>query len=274
MLHAIYPVQATGSHGGHIVIKRLLYFAYGVTSYLVFLATFLYAIAFVGGFLVPHRLDGPLRTSLTEALAVDAALLALFAVQHSVMARPWFKRSWTRFVPVAIERSTYVLCASLALILLFWQWRPIGFVIWAIENPAVRIVLWTLCAVGWATVLSMTFLINHFDLFGLRQVWISLRGTPYTPVPFRTPLPYRYVRHPLYFGFLIAFWATPTMTLAHLVFALGTTAYIVLAIQFEEHDLITEHGAAYEEYRRAVPMLLPGRRRMRAVSSAGESRAV
>lgn len=246
------------------MLKRLFFFAYGVTSYFIFLATFLYAIAFVGGFAVAHRLDGPLQTSLTEALAIDAAVLALFAVQHSVMARPWFKRRWTRIVPCAIERSTYVLFASLALIVLFWQWRPIGFVIWELENPAVRIALWTLCTAGWATVLTVTFLINHFDLFGLRQVWLALRGRPYTPVSFRTPLPYRYVRHPLYFGFLIAFWSTPSMTLAHLVFALGTTAYIVLAIQFEEHDLVAEHGAAYEAYRRTVPMLLPGRRRTRA----------
>ena len=164
-------------------------------------------------------------------------------------------------MPWAIERSTYVLCASLALLLLFWEWRPIGMQIWSVENPAARVVLWTLFAAGWATVLTVTSLINHFDLFGLRQVWLPLMGRPYARVPFRTPLPYRFVRHPLYFGFLLAFWMTPTMTLAHLVFALATTAYIVLAIQFEERDLVSEHGAAYEEYRRRVPMLVPGRRR-------------
>lgn len=254
------------------MIKRLLLFVYGVTSYLVFLATFLYAIAFVGGFIVPTRLDGPLEGSLAEALAIDAALLTLFAVQHSVMARPWFKRRWTRVVPSTIERSTYVLCASLALLLLFWQWRPIGFEIWFVDSPAARVGLWALFAAGWGTVLTTTFLINHFDLFGLRQVWLSLLGKPYTPVSFRTPLPYRYVRHPLYLGFLFAFWATPQMTLAHLVFALATTAYIVLAIQFEEHDLVAEHGVAYEEYRRTVPMLLPGRAKMRRPrSKAGVS---
>jgi methanethiol S-methyltransferase len=217
---------------------------------------------------VPRRLDGELQTSIVTALAVDAALLTIFAVQHSVMARRWFKERWTRVVPWAIERSTYVLCASLALLLLFWQWRPIGIQIWSVENPAARVVLWTMFATGWATVLTVTFLINHFDLFGLRQVWLPLMGRPYTRVTFRTPLPYRFVRHPLYFGFLLAFWMTPTMTLAHLVFALATTAYIVLAIQFEEQDLVSEHGAAYEEYRKRVPMLLPGRARLQTTAPA------
>jgi methanethiol S-methyltransferase len=244
------------------VLKRLLFFTYGVASYLVFLATFLYAIAFVGGFLVPTRLDDAARTSLTRAIAIDCALLTLFAVQHSVMARRWFKERWTQIVPWAIERSTYVLCASLALLLLFWQWRPIGFQIWSVENTGLRIALWALFAAGWATVLVVTFLINHFDLFGLRQVWLPLAGKPYTRVSFRTPLPYRFVRHPLYFGFLLAFWMTPTMTLAHLLFACATTVYIVVAIQFEERDLVAEHGAGYEAYRRAVPMLIPGSRRL------------
>jgi protein-S-isoprenylcysteine O-methyltransferase Ste14 len=254
--------------GGNAVLKRLLFFAYGLTSYLIFLFTFLYAIAFVGGFAAPSRLDGPLRTSLSEALAIDCVLLTIFAVQHSVMARRWFKERWTQIVPWAIERSTYVLCASLALLLLFWQWRPIGIQVWSVENAAARVVLWTLFATGWATVLTVTFLINHFDLFGLRQVWLPLIGKPYARVPFRTPLPYRFVRHPLYFGFLLAFWMTPTMTLAHFVFAFATTAYIVLAIQFEERDLVSEHGAEYEEYRRTVPMLLPGRGRLPATALA------
>ena len=250
------------------MLKRLLFFAYGLTAYLIFLATFLYAIAFVGGFVVPSRLDGPLQSSMPVALAIDALLLTIFAVQHSLMARPWFKERWTLIVPWAIERSTYVLCASLALLLLFWQWRPIGLPIWSVENPLARAALWTMFAGGWATVLVVTFLINHFDLFGLRQVWLPLVGKPYARVSFRTPLPYRFVRHPLYLGFLLAFWMTPTMTLAHLLFALATTAYIVLAIQFEEHDLISEHGAAYEEYRRTVPMLLPWRTRARATSTS------
>ncbi len=243
--------------------KRVFCFAYAVVAYDTFRATFLYAIAFVGGFIVPRRLDGPLEGSSSVALAIDCALLAVFAVQHSVMARRWFKERWTRIVPWSIERATYVLCASLALLLLFWQWRPLGISIWTIENEAARFVLWALFAAGWGTVLVVTFLINHFDLFGLRQAWLPLRGRTYMPVTFRTPLPYRFVRHPLYFGFLLAFWMTPTMTLAHLVFALATTAYIVLAIQFEEQDLLTEHGAAYAEYRRKVPMLLPALRAMR-----------
>jgi methanethiol S-methyltransferase len=256
------------------VLKRLLFFTYGVASYLVFLATFLYAIAFVGGFVVPTRLDGAATMSLPRAIAIDCALLTLFAVQHSVMARRWFKERWTQIVPWAIERSTYVLCASLALLLLFWQWRPIGIQIWSVDNTGLRIALWALFAAGWATVLVVTFLINHFDLFGLRQVWLPLAGKPYTRVSFRTPLPYRFVRHPLYFGFLLAFWMTPTMTLAHLLFACATTAYIILAIQFEERDLVFEHGVGYEEYRRAVPMLIPVRKPIAAsaVALAGDSR--
>jgi len=243
------------------MFKRLLFFVYGVACYAIFLATFLYAIAFVGGCpIVPSHLDGPLEGSLPAAIAINCALLMLFAVQHSVMARRWFKERWTQVIPWSIERSTYVLAASLALLLLFWQWRPIGIEIWSVENAGARALLWALFAAGWSTVLVVTFLINHFDLFGLRQVWLPLIGRPYTPVSFRTPLPYRVIRHPLYFGFLLAFWATPHMTLAHLLFAVATTAYIVLAIQFEERDLVAEHGASYQEYRRNVPMLLPGTR--------------
>ena len=241
-------------------MNRIASFIYGVVCYLVFFATFLYAIGFVGNLVVPKAMDSPANAPLAAAIAINLGLLALFAVQHSVMARRWFKARWTRIVPWTIERSTYVLCASAALLLLFWQWRPIGILIWSVENGAARAALWTLFAAGWATVLTVTFLINHFDLFGLRQVWLPLVGRPYTRVSFRTPLPYRFVRHPLYFGFLLAFWMTPTMTLAHLVFAMVTTAYIVVAIQFEERDLVAEHGAAYEEFRRRVPMLLPGAR--------------
>jgi methanethiol S-methyltransferase len=248
------------------MVKRLLFFAYGLTAYLVFLITFSYAIAFVGGFVVSRRLDGALETSLSTSLAIDIGLLGLFAVQHSVMARRWFKERWTQLVPWTIERSTYVLCASLALLLLFWQWRPLGIEIWSVEDPMARLVLWTLFAAGWVTVLVVTFFINHFDLFGLRQVWLPLTGHPYAPVSFRTPLPYRFVRHPLYLGFLLAFWMTPRMTLSHLVFAVATTAYIVLAIQFEERDLVAEHGAVYENYRAQVPMLLPRPGRMSEAS--------
>jgi methanethiol S-methyltransferase len=239
------------------MMKRIAYFVYGSVAYLIFLGTFLYAIAFVGGLGAPTSLDGEPRGPLAPSLAIDAGLLAIFAVQHSVMARRWFKEWWTRFVPHEIERSTYVLCASLALMLLLWQWRPLGGVVWSVRNPAGAAVLQMLFAAGWTLVLVVTFLINHFDLFGLRQVWYALIGRPLPKVSFKTPGPYRVVRHPLYFGFVLAFWMTPTMTLAHLVFAIATTAYIVLAIQFEERDLVAEHGAAYETYRRRVPMLLP-----------------
>lgn len=253
------------------MLKRLLFFGYGVVAYATFLFTFLYAIAFVGGFGVPRTLDGPLEASLPMSLAIDCALLTIFAVQHSVMARRWFKERWTQIIPWTIERSTFVLCASLALLLLFSQWRPLGGEIWSIQAPALRGAIWALFAMGWMTVLIVTFLINHFDLFGLRQVWLPLVGKPYGRVSFRTPLPYRHVRHPLYLGFLVAFWMTPTMTLAHLVFAVATTAYIVLAIQFEERDLLHEHGAAYERYRRMVPMLIPGRRSAQQGAQAGRS---
>jgi protein-S-isoprenylcysteine O-methyltransferase Ste14 len=188
---------------------------------------------------------------------MNLGLLVLFAVQHSVMARPAFKRAWKRVVPEPIERSTYVLASSLALILLFWQWRPMGGVVWDVEAPFARLVLYAVCGAGWSTVLVSTFLINHFDLFGLRQTWLYFRAKEYTPIAFRTPGPYRWVRHPLYVGWLLAFWATPTMTAAHLVFALATTGYILTAIQLEEQDLINVYGATYRRYRQRVPMLLP-----------------
>ena len=252
--------------------SRVLYFAYGVVCYAVFFATFLYALAFVGNCPRIPSLDGPRTGSLAVAVAVDAGLLALFAVQHSVMARKWFKERWTRIVPSVLERSTYVLFSSLALILLFRQWRPLGGVVWSVEDPLARGVLWALFAFGWGLVLVSTFLINHFDLFGLRQVWLNLFGRPYTRLPFGTPGPYGLVRHPLYVGWLFAFWMTPTMTLTHLFFAVATTAYIVLAIQFEERDLVRDHGALYEQYRRRVPMLIPtfGRAAATRVRPAGE----
>ncbi len=251
--------------------KRIIFFVYGCASYLTFLGTFLYAIAFVGGFVVPTRLDGEATAPLGFALLVDTGLLTLFAVQHSVMARRWFKQWLTQFVSPVVERSTYVLCASVALLLLFWQWQPLGGVVWSVEHPVIRAVLWSLFALGWLQVLVTTFLIDHFDLFGLRQVWLHLLGKPYTRAQFVTPAPYRYVRHPLYLGFLLAFWMTPVMTWAHLVFAVATTAYIVLAIQFEERDLVHEHGAAYERYRRRVPMLLPLGRRAPDAAAAHEA---
>ena len=250
---------------------RILFFAYGCFAYLLFLATFLYAIAFIGGFGVPVILDGPLTMPFMTALLIDAGLLGVFAVQHSVMARPWFKRWWTQIVPWSIERSTYVLCASLALDLLFLQWRPLGGVVWSIETPALVAAVWALFAIGWLLVLVMTFYIDHFDLFGLRQVWLHLRGRQYTRVQFATPAPYRVVRHPLYLGFVIAFWAAPAMSVTRFVFAAATTAYILIAIQFEEHDLAHEHGASYAEYRRRTPMLIPGMKRAPANVAASPS---
>jgi protein-S-isoprenylcysteine O-methyltransferase Ste14 len=240
--------------------RRLAFFAYGAISYAIFFGTFLYAIAFVGGFFVPKQLDGPAQQPLALALAIDAALLAVFAVQHSVMARRWFKEWWTQYVPPTIERSTYVLFASLALLLMFWQWQPLGGVVWQIDHPVARAVVWTLFASGWSLVLLTTFLINHFDLFGLRQVWMALIDRPYTPVGFVMPWIYGVIRHPLYLGFILAFWMAPVMTVTHLVFAMATTGYILIAIQLEERDLVAEHGSAYERYRQRVPMLLPGAR--------------
>ena len=239
------------------MIKRIGFFAYGVVCYAIFFATFLYAVGFIGGFVVPTTLDGPARVPLAQGIAVNAALLGLFAVQHSVMARRWFKERWTRIVPPALERSTYVLMSSLALILVFWKWEPLGGEVWSVQDPIGRAVLQGLFGMGFLLVLVATFLINHFDLFGLRQVWLYLRNKPYTKLNFGTPLFYRYVRHPLYVGWFFAFWATPTMTYAHLLFAVATTAYILIAIQFEERDLVHEHGESYENYRRQVPMLIP-----------------
>ena len=245
------------------MFKRIAFFIYGSISYLIFFGTFLYAIGFIGNFGVPRTLDGAPTKPLLVAFLINTGLLTLFAAQHSVMARKWFKEWWTRIVPTPLERSTYVLFSSLALILLFWLWQPLGGVVWSVEDPLGQIVLRVLFGFGFALVLVSTFLINHFDLFGLRQVWLYLLGRPYTTLHFGTPGPYKLVRHPLYVGWLFAFWSTPTMTVAHLLFSVATTAYILLAIQFEERDLVREHGESYEAYRRSVPMLVPFTRRNR-----------
>lgn len=237
-------------------MARILTLTYGVVSYLIFFGTYLYAIGFLGNIVVPKSLDSGPVDPWPAALAIDLGLLSLFAVQHSVMARQGFKRLLTRVVPVEVERSTYVLASSLLLLLLFWQWRPLGGTIWTVENEAGRVLLYCGFAFGWLLVLVSTFLINHFDLFGLRQTWRAFRGQPQTELRFVTPILYRFVRHPLYVGWLLAFWSTPTMTVTHLLFAVITTAYILVAIQLEERDLMRAHPE-YAEYRRRVPMLLP-----------------
>jgi len=239
------------------MLKRVTVFLYGAASYGAFFATFLYAVGFVGNLVVPKTLDSPAQTTFLNALGFDLLLLGIFAVQHSVMARPWFKRAWTRVVPEPAERSTYVLLSSVALMALFAFWQPLGGTIWSVENPAVRMLMYLFFGLGFVIVLIASFLINHFDLFGLRQVWLYLIGRPYTNLSFRTPLFYRYVRHPLYVGWLLAFWFTPTMTGAHLLFAAATTAYILMAIRWEERDLTAFHGEEYVRYRETVPMMLP-----------------
>lgn len=244
-------------------MRRATVFVYGVICYAIFLATFVYAIGFVGNVGVPKSMDSARTTGLAAALLVDLSLLAVFALQHSVMARPSFKRWWTTIVPAPAERSTYTLLSSLALILLFWQWRPLGGTIWNVVHPLAQTALYSLFAFGWILILLSTFLINHFDLFGLRQIWLYLRKRPYVPLKFQTPGPYKVVRHPLYLGWVCAFWATPTMTTTHLVFALGTTAYILMAIRLEEHDLIGSHPE-YASYRMRVPMLVPRMRSRKA----------
>jgi len=237
--------------------KRLAVFVYGLVSYIAFFLTFVYAVVFIGNLYVSKSMDSPARVSFWPALAIDALLLLMFAVQHSVMARPAFKEKLAQFIPAAAERSTYVLCSSVLLIALFALWQPIGGVAWNVTNSVGRNAINAVFGFGFALVFVATLLINHFDLFGLRQVALYLVGKPYTYLEFRTPMFYRYMRHPLYVGWLIAFWATPTMTGAHLLFALLTSAYMLTAIRWEERDLVMVHGSKYQDYQKRVPKLIP-----------------
>ena len=238
-------------------MTRFLFLLYGLLAYLLFFAAFLYGIGFVGNLLVPKGIDGGVFGPLGTAIVVNVSLLLLFAVQHNVMARPWFKEWWTRFVPRPIERSTYVAAASLILLLLYWQWRPMPEIVWHVDNPIGRGLLWALYFLGWAIVLYSSFVIDHFELFGLKQVWLYFTGREQLTAPFSERSIYRWVRHPLMLGFIIAFWSAPTMSLGRLLFAGVTTAWILIAIRIEERDLAHFLGDSYRTYRQRTPMLLP-----------------
>jgi protein-S-isoprenylcysteine O-methyltransferase Ste14 len=239
-------------------MKRYLFFVYGAGAHAAFLVVYAYLAGFVGNILVPRSIDSGPSVPIAEALAIDLLLIAAFGIQHSVMARPWFKAAWTRIVPAVIERSTYVWISNILVVLLIWLWRPIDLRVWDVSAPAGRAALHALFAAGWLLVPLASLMLNHFDLFGTRQVWLSLRGRQYRSIPFRVPLLYRWVRHPLYVGWMVAFWATPTMTAGHLLFAGALTAYMLIAVRFEERDLVDFHGEKYTAYRRQVPAFIPG----------------
>jgi protein-S-isoprenylcysteine O-methyltransferase Ste14 len=239
------------------LMKRWMFFAYGIACYATFLAVYAWFCAFTGNWLVAKSIDAPVTSPTGIAVVIDLALLLAFGVQHSAMARPAFKRIWTRIVPKPIERSTYVLASCIVIVLLIWQWRPIDAIVWDVQNPIGRGALWALFVAGWLMVPAVSLMINHFDLFGLRQVWLNLRGREYESLPFRTPFLYGHIRHPLYVGWALAFWATPTMTAGHLLFAAVLTAYMMAAALVEERDLIAHFGHQYESYRQSVPRYVP-----------------
>jgi protein-S-isoprenylcysteine O-methyltransferase Ste14 len=238
-------------------MTRIAFFIYGVVCHLLFLLVYAYMVGFVGNILVPISIDSGPAAPLGTAIAIDVLLIVLFTLPHSVMARPSFKQAWTRIVPKPIERSTYVLFSCVLMVLLMWQWRPIGDVIWDVQSTAAKGLLYGLFAFGWLMVPMVSLLINHFDLFGTRQVWLHLKGKPYTHLPFRTPMIYKRIRHPLYVGWMTAFWAIPTMTLGHLLFASLMTVYMLIAIWFEERNLVEHFGDAYVRYQSRVPVLVP-----------------
>ena len=238
-------------------MKRLSVFMYGVFSYLAFFVTFLYLIAFIGNLVVPKTIDSGLTIGIPQSAIIDLGLLSLFAIQHTLMARPGFKRWWTTLVPEPIERSTYVLATSISLALLCWQWRPMKELIWNVDNATGKAILFAFFFFGWGLALLSSFVINHFDLFGLRQVWFYLRNQKYSPVEFQMKSLYKYIRHPLVLGIIVGSWVTPRMTMGHLLLAVTFTAYILVGIRFEEHDLVHFFGENYTNYRRRVPMLIP-----------------
>lgn len=238
-------------------MNKVTSFIFGVISYFVFFVAFLYAVGFLAEIAVPKSINSGVESGFTSSLIINLVLLGLFAVQHSLMARPFFKRWFTQYVPVQIERSIYVLVSSLLLFLLYWLWQPMTTVVWQVDSGFGQTIFWAIFALGWLIVFLSTFMINHFDLFGLRQVWLHLRDRPYEHVPFQSRALYKFVRHPIMLGFIIAFWATPLMTQGHLLFSVMTTLYILIGIQFEEHDMKNAVGEDYVQYKKSVPMLFP-----------------
>lgn len=238
-------------------MNKMTSFLFGVISYFVFFVAFVYAIGFLAEMIVPKSINSGTESGLVSSLIINLLLLGAFAVQHSLMARPFFKRWFTQYVPVQVERSIFVLLSSLLLFLLYWLWKPMTAVVWQVDSSLGQSLIWAVFALGWLIVFLSTFMVNHFDLFGLRQVWLHLRERPYEHVPFQTRALYKYIRHPIMLGFIIAFWATPLMTQGHLLFSVMTTLYILIGIQFEEHDLKNILGEDYAHFRKTVPMLFP-----------------